>query len=404
MAHYNCVSVEASPNTSDKGSHRILVVDDEPTLERLIRLRMRREIRSGHFAFAFARNGIEALARLSSDEPYDIVLSDINMPKMDGLTLLEKIPGVAPDIRAVIVSAYGDMKNIRTAMNRGAFDFVTKPIDFADLRTTIDRTLRDLAAWREVLKSRDQLVAIERELELARRMQRSILPTEFPDSAGHQIFARMDPAKAVGGDFFDFVNLGNSRVGLAIADVAGKGVPAALLMMSSRTLLKCGAIESNNPGKVLSYVNSALQTDNAALMFVTMFYGIFDSGSGKFTYASAGHDPPLLVRKDGSTSLLPPTGGTVLGVIPSLEYQCNAIDLAPGETILLYTDGVPDAHNVHGERFGMERFRQVFIDAPPECAQAATEVVFQAVREFAQDTPQFDDVTCLVLRRLGLAS
>ncbi len=396
--------MEDSPQPSEKGSYRILVVDDEPSLERLIRLRMRREISTGQFAFGFARNGIEALARLSSDEPYDIVLSDINMPQMDGLTLLEKIPSVATDVRAVIVSAYGDMKNIRTAMNRGAFDFVTKPIDFADLRTTIDRTLQDLAAWREALQSRDQLVAIERELELARQMQRSIVPTEFPDGIGHQIFARMDPAKAVGGDFFDFVNLGNGRIGLAIADVAGKGVPAALLMMSSRTLLKCGAVESDNPGKVLSYVNAALQTDNAALMFVTMFYGIFDSGSGKFTYASAGHDSPLLVRKDGSTSLLPPTGGTVLGVIPGFEYECNAIDLAPGETILLYTDGVPDALNRDGERFGMERLRQIFADTPPEGAQATTDVVFQRVREFAQDTPQFDDLTCLVLRRPVLDS
>ena len=362
---------------------------------------MRREIRSGHFTFGFARNGVEALARLSSGKPYDMVLSDINMPQMDGLTLLEQIPSVDPDVRAVIVSAYGDMKNIRTAMNRGAFDFVTKPIDFADLRITIDRTLRNLAIWREALRSRDQLVALEHELGLARNMQQSILPTEFPDSASHQIFANMSPAKAVGGDFFDLVYLEDGRVGLAIADVSGKGVPAALFMMSSRTLLKGAAIGCDNPGQVLNYVNTVLERENAALMFVTMFYGIFDSSSGEFTYASGGHDPPLLLHEDGTTTLLPRTGGIALGVVPDVEYEFNTVKVAPGETILLYTDGVPDAQNVRSERFGMDRFCRIFADAPAEGAREAIEAVFRAVRKFARDTPQFDDLTCLALRRLG---
>lgn len=393
--------VEALSQTTKKSSHRILVVDDEPHLERLIRIRMRREIRSGQFEFGFATNGVEALARLSSDKQYDIVLSDINMPQMDGLALLEQIPRVAPDVRAVIVSAYGDMKNIRTAMNRGAFDFVTKPIDFADLRITIDRTLQHLAIWREALRSRDRLVALEHELGMARTMQQSILPTEFPDNTCHQIFANMNPAKAVGGDFFDFVTLADRRVGLAIADVSGKGVPAALLMMSSRIVLKAAAIGCDNPGRVLSYVNTVLERDNAALMFVTMFYGIFDSRSGEFAYASGGHDPPLILHTDGTTTLLPRTGGIALGVVPDVEYQFNTVHLAPGETILLYTDGVPDAQNVHGERFGMDRFCQIFSGAPPQDAREATEMVFRAAREFAQDAPQFDDLTCLALRRLG---
>ena len=386
---------------SGQGSHRILVVDDEPSLERLIRIRMRREIRSGHFTFGFAGNGVEALERLSSDEPYDMVLSDINMPQMDGLTLLEQIPGVDPDVRAVIVSAYGDMKNIRTAMNRGAFDFVTKPIDFDDLRITIDRTLRNLEIWREALRSRDRLVTLEHELALARNMQQSILPAEFPSSAGHQISAKMIPAKEVGGDFFDFVELGAGRVGLAIADASGKGVPAALMMMSSRTLLKGAAIGCDDPGQVLSYVNSALARENAAAMFVTMFYGIFDSNSGTFSYASGGHDPPLIVRPDGTTALLPLTDGMALGIVSDEDYRHKTVQLAPGETILLYTDGVPDARDASGERFGMERFCRVFSDEPPEDVAEATEAVFRAVREFAQDTPQFDDLTCLALRRLG---
>ena len=176
------------------GQYKILVVDDEPDLEPLVLQRMRRAIRSGHYKFLFAQNGVEALELLHQHEDIDMVLSDINMPKMDGLALLEQIPKVDPNIRAVIISAYGDMKNIRTAMNRGAFDFVTKPVDFQDLRVTIERTLSHVAEWREALSSRDKLVVLQNELDVARKMQQSILPTHFPKGADYQIFGSMEPA------------------------------------------------------------------------------------------------------------------------------------------------------------------------------------------------------------------
>ena len=140
-------------------SHKILVVDDEPDLEDLVMQRMRRDIRSGRYSFVFARNGVEALEHLNKDDEIDIVITDINMPEMDGLTLLEQIPAFDPKVRCVIVSAYGDMKNIRTAMNRGAYDFLNKPIDFEDLRHTIERSLRHLAMMREAFEARDKMLA-----------------------------------------------------------------------------------------------------------------------------------------------------------------------------------------------------------------------------------------------------
>ena len=245
-----------------QAQYKILVVDDEPDLEHLVRQRMRRDVRDGLYSFAFAHNGVEALDLLNQDQDIDMVLTDINMPQMDGLTLLEQIPKVDPDVRSVIVSAYGDMKNIRTAMNRGAFDFITKPIDFQDLRVTINRTLRHLTLWREALASRDKLVVLQNELHVASQMQQSILPTSFPEKPGYQVFGNMEPAREVGGDFFDVVVLDHGRIGLAIADVSDKGVPAALFMMSSRTLLKGAAIGSLEPGEVLGEVNRLLEEDN----------------------------------------------------------------------------------------------------------------------------------------------
>ncbi len=381
--------------------HRILVVDDEVDLEPLMLQRMRRKIRSGVYEFVFAHNGVEALEKLQEDREIDMVLSDINMPQMDGLTLLQQIPKVDPNIRAVIVSAYGDMENIRTAMNRGAFDFVTKPLDFEDLQVTIDRTLKHMAEWREALSSRDKLVAIQKELNVASSIQQSILPTTFPKDQEYQVFGNMEPARSVGGDFYDVYRLEHGRVGLAIADVSDKGVPASLFMMSTRTLLKGAGIGSSDPGKVLQEVNNLLNEDNDASMFVTVLYGVYDPETGRFTYASGGHNAPLVVRPDGTSELLPLTDGVALGLMPGLEYETNTVTLSAGDTVLLYTDGVTEAMDAEDNEFGDDRLLHIFSEAPPEGCMEANDAVFQAVRDFAGDTPQSDDITCLTLRRSG---
>ena len=387
-----------------EATYKILVVDDEVDLQPLMLQRMRRDIRSGRYSFVFAHNGVEALEKLNEDDSIDMVLSDINMPQMDGLTLLEQIPSVDPNIKSVIVSAYGDMKNIRTAMNRGAFDFVTKPLDFADLRITIERTLAHLTEWRAALASRDQLVSLQKELDVASKMQKSILPTQFPRQDDYEVFAHMEPARNVGGDFYDIINLENDRIGLCIADVSDKGVPAALFMMSSRTLLKGASIGCEDPGDVLREVNDLLRETNDTEMFVTLLYGIYDPATGDFTYANGGHNEPLLIRPDGSSSLLPRTGGIILGVMGGMEFAHNTINVGPGDTLFLYTDGVSEAMNVVAEEFGMERLGAIFAENPPTDAEETTMAVFKAVHTFAGETPQSDDITCLTLHRSGSAS
>ena len=382
-----------------QGPYRILVVDDEPDLEPLVLQRMRRSIRSGRYQFVFARNGVEALQKLGQDEDIDMVLSDINMPQMDGLALLEHIPDVAPDTRSVIISAYGDMKNIRAAMNRGAFDFVTKPVDFDDLRVTIERTLTNLETWREAMQSRDRLVALEHELDVANKMQQAILPTVFPATDAYQTYGSMTPAREVGGDFFDITPLDDGRIGLAIADVSDKGVPAALFMMSSRTLLKGSAIGLGQPGNILREVNDLLYADNETMMFVTLLYAVYDPATGQLTYANGGHNLPVIVHADGSSDILPGTDGIALAVLPGADYEQRSITIAPGDSVIFYTDGVTEAVNVEGEEFGMERLSAVFAaGGAPDC-QSATQAVLDAVKDFAGEAPQFDDITCMVLHR-----
>ncbi len=383
---------------SAKPDYKILVVDDEPDLERLVRQRMRRHIRSGRYGFEFAANGIEALAKLAEIGDIDIVLSDINMPKMDGLTLLQQIPEVNSDIRSVIVSAYGDMENIRTAMNRGAFDFITKPIDFADLQVTIDRTLRHLDEWRAALASRDKLVALQNELDVAKKIQQSILPDKFPHVEGCEVFGCMEAARNVGGDFFDVIRLDKGCIGLAVADVSDKGVPAALFMMSSRTLLKGAAVGVGVPGSVLSEVNDLLNETNDAAMFVTVFYSVYDPATRVLTFSNGGHNPPLVVHADGSSEELELTGGIALGAVPQFEYEQASVELEPGDTVIFFTDGVTEAINASDEEFGLEALQALFEDGEIRSAREAAEMILQAVRDFAGEAPQFDDLTCMALR------
>ena len=383
--------------TSTQETYRILVVDDEPDLEPLMLQRMRRDIRSGRYKFVFAQNGVEALEKLRQENDIDMVLSDINMPQMDGLTLLEQIPKVDPNIRSVIISAYGDMKNIRRAMNRGAFDFVTKPVDFEDLKVTIDRTLRNVAEWREALQSRDRLVALQNELDVARGMQQSILPTRFPKDPSYEVYGKMQPARNVGGDFFDVMYLNDGRVGLAVADVSDKGVPAALFMMSSRTLLKGAAIGVGLPGEVLREVNDLLIEDNEGGMFVTLLYAVYDPSSRELTYANGGHNSPLVVHPDGTSALFPLTDGIALGIAPDLSYKQNTVTLSPGDSVIFYTDGVTEAMNSEEEEFGLDPLSEFFRTNPPENPEETTAAVFDAVNAFAGEMAQSDDITCLVL-------
>ena len=236
---------------------------------------------------------------------------------------------------------------------------MTKPLDFDDLQITIDRTLAHLVEWREALSSRDRLVSLENELNVASKIQQSILPTQFPYGNDFSVFASMEPAKEVGGDFYDVINLGRGRIGLAIADVSDKGVPAALFMMSSRTLLKGSAIGNYEPGDVLKEVNDILCEGNDAMMFVTLLYAIYDTNTGTLTYANGGHTAPYVRRADGSVIPLPFTGGVAMGVLEDLEYSQDSFQVAPGDTVFFYSDGVSEAMNENGEEFGVDRMAAV---------------------------------------------
>lgn len=378
-------------------AHTILVVDDEPDLEALVRQRMRRDIRAGRYEFLFAHNGFEALQQIEQHPEIELVLTDINMPQMDGLTLLDNISKLEAELRSVVISAYGDMQNIRTAMNRGAFDFIIKPVDFSDLRLTIDRTVENLMAWRQALAAQNQLVLIQNELQVAAEMQSSILPITFPKQDTYELFASMVPAKEVGGDFYDFYEFEDGRLGVVVADVSGKGVPAALFMMVSRTLMKGASENFTSPAETLTQVNRLLTADNPNMMFVTLIYGIYDPKTQVLTYSNGGHNPILLVHRDRTTDVINPSDGIALGLVDDFEFIDHDLQLNANDLVLLYSDGVTEAEALDQEQFEMDRFRGIFHQTAYASAQAANDAVNDAVHVFTQGNEQSDDITCMTL-------
>ena len=382
---------------------RILVVDDEPDLEVLVRQKFRRQVREGAFDLVFARNGAEALEVLSRDASINIVLSDINMPVMDGLTLLGKLTGLDRILKAVIVSAYGDMQNIRIAMNRGAFDFVTKPIDFQDLEITINRTLDEILALKRSLQERTQLNALHEELNIAARIQQSILPRvfpAFPDRSEFDVFASMTPAKEVGGDFYDFFLIDNVRLGFVIGDVSGKGVPAALFMAVCRTLLRATAMQAPSAGDCLQYVNKVLAAESDSAMFVTLFYGILNSRTGELEFAVGGHNPPYLFS-ESRVEPLRFEGGMIVGIMEMASYESQRIQIQPGDGLFLFTDGVTEAANEALEMFGEERLEAAVRSCAAQPLPSVVSSVSEAVQKFVAGAPQADDLTILAVRYLG---
>ncbi len=380
---------------------RILVVDDEPQLERLILQRFRRKIKNNEYSFEFSRNGVEALEMLWHDGAFDIVLTDINMPEMDGLTFLTKLKEKPLLVKTVMVSAYGDMKNIRTAMNKGAYDFVTKPIDFEDLDLTLAKVLKEVELLKLAVRTREELNQLQQELNVASEIQQSILPRNFkvfPEDSRFELCARMIPAQDVGGDFYDFFAIDRQRLGFVIGDVSGKGMPAALFMAISRTLLKAIALKGESPGECLEQVNYLLSQDNPRTMFVTLFYGVLNTSNGKVTFCNGGHNFPCLLLPESQLKFVDQNRNSALGVKEDLTYQAGTISLPPGSSLVLYTDGIPEAVDKDNNDYSRDRLTEYIRNCTGRSAENTVHGLIKEVKTFTGEAVQSDDITVLVLK------
>jgi sigma-B regulation protein RsbU (phosphoserine phosphatase) len=391
--------------------HKILVVDDEPDWETIILQNFKKQIQQKKWEFVFARNGFEALERLKINPDINIVILDYKMPEMDGFTFLNRLNETDnPTIKTIVVTAFGDIDNIRKAMNAGAFDFLTKPIDFTDLEITINKALKQVEIIKDALKSRDELAAMNRELEIAANIQESMLPRQsppFPQRKEFDIFAKMIPAKKIGGDFYDFFFVSKDRVAIVVGDASGKGISAALYMAMTRNLLKYTALQFINPGECLLKLNKMLiaEKQEFANFSVTLFYGVLDIATGIMQYAYSGHPAPLIVHGDGKIETITqePWGSFPLAFFENSEYEVEKIQLQKGDTLIGYTDGLTDAENSTGIHLIQEeeQLKKFFKGANNMPLQEITNSLLTKVNEFSAGAPLTDDMTILALRYNG---
>lgn len=388
---------------------KILVVDDEPALEALIKQKFRKEIKTKEMEFTFANNGIEALALLDKHKDIGIILTDINMPEMDGLTLLAKLRERKRLFRSIVISAYGDMENIRTAMNLGASDFITKPIDLKDLATTLDKIIEQYNTLKAGEAAQEHTIENKKEIEIASHIQQAFIPnnfTAFPGSDKIEIFGKMFPANNVCGDFFDFFSIGDHHLGFVIADVSGKGVPAALFMAMSKTLLRSAALGNPSPKECIREVSHYLTYNNESMMFVTAFYAVLNIKTGELKYCDAGHLPPYVLEKDGTLKKIPKENGIALGILDDLElenslYQEKSIYLKKGDCLILYTDGVTETTNSSYKNYPISRFEEVLKKQVNKPLIDLVSSIKDDLTVFSDNVHQYDDITFLCIKWNG---
>ena len=295
-----------------------------------------------------------------------------------------------------------------TLMGSGNFDVELPTVRSNDeVGVLTNSFLMMVTSLKEYIRNLTETTAakerIQSELKVATDIQASLLPRlfpAFPDRPEFDIYASMDPAKEVGGDFYDFFFIDETNLCFLIADVADKGVPAALYMMVAKTLLKSEGQRLGEPDLILSYVNNILATDNDSCMFATVFCAILDTRSGEVRFANAGHNPPLIISSEG-IQYLALQAGFVLGPIPNMLYTTERITLLPGDTLFLYTDGVTEAKNPKEELYGESRLLYALQGAPKEELRDLIHYIRAEVRQHANGAPQSDDVTMVALKYRG---
>jgi predicted ester cyclase len=253
-------------------------------------------------------------------------------------------------------------------------------------------------AWQQLEQETRERERIEQELRVARRIQHALLPKDVPEVEGWQITPYYKPAREVGGDFYDFLRLEDGHVGLVVGDVTGKGVPAALVMSNTQSVLRTIAQRATAPAQALAEANEVLHAYIPPNMFVTCFYGVLDLESGRFLYANAGHNLPYCRRSDGLADELRATG-MPLGLMPGMHYENKETVLSPQDGVLFYSDGLVEAHNPQGEMFGTPRLRSLLTEYP-EGGTGLTAFLLEELERFTgEGWEQEDDITLLALRR-----
>jgi phosphoserine phosphatase RsbU/P len=368
---------------------RILIADDQPDLIDALKLLLK-----GQGVEIDAVTSPDAAIAAVEARVFDLLLMDLNYTGdttsgREGIDLLSRVQALDRLLPIIVMTGWGSVDIAVEAMRRGVRDFVQKPWDNAQLLATLQSEIAEGRARRQ----RD--ASERRELAEALKIQQRLLPQQVPQIDGCELAASWQPASGVGGDCFDAVPFGESRLALSIADVVGKGIPAALLMSNLQAAVRAFSSDAVEPRELCQQVNRILCGNIAEGRFISFFYCLVDAAAGTLAYTNAGHYFPMLVRADGTFARLD-AGGPVLGVVRDAEYQQAHVALTPGDRLVLFTDGLTEARDSADEEFGEERLLAAAIEHRACSAPALQARLADAVATFTAGRLH-DDATLIVL-------
>jgi len=376
----------------DLSECRVLIVDDvKANVDVLV------EALKDEYKLSVALNGEGALRSVEKNPP-DIVLLDIVMPGIDGYEVCRRLreAEATRELPIMFLSSLEDVKDKTRGFELGANDYLTKPFEILEVKARVQSLLK-AKAYADAVKE-----AMARDLRIARDIQMGILPTDLrpcTDGTGLDIHALLEPAQEVGGDLYEVLRPADDRVVVAVGDVSGKGIPASLFMAVTITLLRSMARQFERPDEILCRVSDELAVQNPSGMFATLQCAVVDLHRGRVTCAGAGHLPLVVVSPDQPPRWAGESTGLPAGLYTGNEIQSTSMDLKPGDTLVMYTDGVTEAMNSSREQFGEERLIDHLARVTGRNASETTAGVLEAVRRHAAGAKQSDDITVVAVRR-----
>jgi sigma-B regulation protein RsbU (phosphoserine phosphatase) len=400
MGHDQTNTPKATARSLPKGN--ILIVDDTPANLRLLSQMLAEQ----GYQVRPVPDGSLALAAVRA-EPPDLILLDIRMPEMDGYQVCERLKADSRshEIPIIFISALDATQDKVRAFSTGGVDYVTKPFQVEEVLARVETHLALRKLQKQLQDANERLQhaneKMERELALAGEVQASFLPRTLPDIPSWQLSVTLKPSRETSGDFYDFNLLPSGRLGILVADVVDKGAGAALFMALSWILIRTYAGEyPEQPELVLKAVNHRILAETQTNQFVTVFYGILDPATGGLAYCSAGHSPPCLfsAQNDPDVQELFRTG-MPLGITDDATWEQGRVQMAPGDVLVLYTDGVTEARNAQGLFFGEDRLLESVRADLQRPAQDIRDAVLADIHRFVGDAPQSDDIALAVIVR-----
>jgi len=375
----------------DLSDCRVLIVDDvKANVDVLV------QALGGDYKLSVALGGQQALDAVGRSAP-DLILLDIVMPDIDGYEICRRLRAAEAtrELPIMFLSSLEDVKDKARGFEVGANDYLTKPFEVLEVKARV-RSLLKAKAYADAVKA-----AAERDLRIAREIQMGLLPANPAaqiEDTGLDVHAVLEPQQQVGGDLFEVLRLSAGRVLVAVGDVSGKGIPASLFMAVAMTLLRSMARQGRPPDEILRQLNDELLAQNPRGMFVTLQCMLFDLGNRTVTCASAGHHDAVKLMPGQQPQLVFTSSGRVLGLMPAGDIGSETLRLEGGETFVLFTDGVSEAHDPNGDLFGEERLLAQLRETPGATARETTLAVVDAVRRHAAGARQSDDITVLSVR------